>query len=99
MRRIEFAMPAHNTRIESEGPELWRAVDGGTGEDADVLVGLFEAIVELDRLGDALATWAVDRTGTRPDAAVDAVTADVAQRLETLGIPREERTRPARQRG
>src|SRR5205823_304392 len=75
------------------------ALQGASAADDAFLVELLRAAAELDRLGDALAEWAVDRAGERPDAAVDAVTADVARRLEALGVPHEERLRPTRPRG
>ena len=62
--------------------------------DSDEARPLVETMIELDRLGDALATWAVRREGARPDGLVDAVVSDVAARLEALGVPREERPRP-----
>lgn len=62
--------------------------------DAKEAGPLIEAMTELDRLGDALATWAVRREGDRPDALVDEVVSDVSARLEALGVPREERPRP-----
>jgi hypothetical protein len=91
VRRIETAFHALGKVLEQRGPELWAAVEGGaaSADDAKV-VDLLRTAIELDRLGDALATWADDRSGPRPDDAVDAVTADVAQRLDDLGLPREE---------
>jgi hypothetical protein len=100
VRRIEFALGAYRRVIDSDGSELWRAVQEADGtETSDRLVGMLLAMVELDRLGDELAAWAADPTGERPDDAVDATTADVARRLDTLGIPREERQPPSRRRG
>lgn len=55
------------------------------------VVELLRAMVQLDGLGDALATWAHDRKPERPDVLVDTVTAEVARRLERLGVAREER--------
>ena len=101
IRRIEFALRPHHKLIEREGAALWGALatgDAAAGPDAFV-VELLRVMVELDRLGDTLAEWAVDRAGERPDAAVDAVATDVARRLEELGVPHEERTRPPRSRG
>jgi hypothetical protein len=97
VRRIEAAVHPESKRLDREGPALWAAVEGD-GDD-DQLVGLLRAMVELDRLGDTLAAWADDRAGHHPEEAVEATTADVAQRLEALGVPHEERTRPPRQRG
>ncbi len=100
VRRIEVALQPHSGRLAKEGAALWAAVDGG-GADGDVLVGLLGAAAQLDALGDILAGWAVDRTGPSPEATVDATTTEVEQRLDELGIPREERERPpgARARG
>jgi hypothetical protein len=101
VRRTETAFHALGKVLEKRGPELWAATDGDdvTPDDQKV-VDLLRAAVELDRLGDALATWAEDRAGSRPDEAVDAVTADVARRLDELGLPREEpMARPPRRGG
>jgi hypothetical protein len=78
VRRIEFALAPHE-----------KAIDKG-GVDDPFVNGLLDAIAELDRLGDILATWAVDRAGERPDAAVDAAIANVARRLTDLGVPHED---------
>jgi hypothetical protein len=92
VRRIDFAMTDHLDRLERDGPALWEALRDGDG-DGDVpdmlLVGLLGAMAEIDRLGDALATWAVDRADDRPNAAVDAVIADVTDRLRELGVPHQ----------
>jgi hypothetical protein len=85
--------------MEREGPALWQALDADAGEASGptgVAIGLLRAMVLLDQLGDVLAEWAVDRAGERPDNEVDAVTADVAQRLADLGVPHEDRARPPR---
>jgi hypothetical protein len=106
LRRTESALRPHSKLFEREGPVVWRAVqadgDGDSDSDSDsdsdaidpFVVELLRALVELDRLGDVLADWAVDRAVGRPDATVDAVVADVTARLERLGVQREERPRP-----
>ena len=108
LRRIEHALKPRLKQIETNGHAIWAAVDGEVGatEDGDAetktdgfTVDLLRALVELDRLGDVLAAWAVERAGARPDAMVDAVVADVAARLEALGVAREERPRPSGRRG
>lgn len=101
VRRIELALHPEARRLAKEGPALWAAVEAGgdPGSNDDLVVGLLRAMVELDRLGEALAEWADDRHVHHPEAAVDATMADVAQRLEVLGVPHEERIRPPRQRG
>lgn len=97
VRRIEAALRPHRKLLEKEGDRIWAEMtsDDGSATDADPPVPLLRALAELDRLADVLATWAVDRQGERPDAAVDAVVADVAGRLEALGVPHEERPRPS----
>jgi hypothetical protein len=95
VRRIEFALNGYRKTIESEGPDLWRAVQSGDAAEGDRLVGMLRAMVQLDQLGEVLAAWAADPRNTdRPDDQVDAVVADVAQQLDRLGIPREERQPP-----
>lgn len=83
--------------------ELVRRTDGAlhpfrtrraTTPGAADLTTLLEGVLQLDRLGDVLARWALDIRARRPDDAVDAVASEVFTRLETLGVPRE--TRPAR---
>jgi hypothetical protein len=101
VRRIEGALGRQRALMERHGRELWDALEGGAAPaDADAeVVELLRVAQELDRLGDVLATWAVDRAGTRPDADVDRVTQETARRLDALGVPHEERPPPARQRG
>ncbi len=101
VRRIEWTLGKQTALIEREGPELWNALGSGASstEGETQVIGILRAAQELDRLGDVLATWAVDRADPRPDAEVDSVVNDVAQRLDALGVPHEERTRPPRQRG
>lgn len=82
-------------RIEGAIRPQLKAIERG----APVPDELLQAMVELDRLGDVLAAWAVDPSQDPPDAAVDAVVAGVGARLERLGVPREQRQRPPRQRG
>ena len=99
VRRVEWALGKQSKRVEREGRELWRALESGDdGDGGDDLVALLRAARELDELGDVVVAWAVDRTSTSPDARVDAVVADVGQRLDALGIPHEERPGP-RNRG
>lgn len=97
VRRIEFALRPHRKAIERGGPQIWSELQedaGQAGEHAEV-VALLRPVVELDRLGEVLAEWAVDLAGERPDAEVDAVTSAVARQLDELGVQREEqRPRP-----
>jgi hypothetical protein len=96
VRRIEAALHSHLKSIEKDGPAVWEALQSGDGSDSTdpLVLGLLQAMTELDRLGEDLASWAVDRKGERPDAAVDAAIADVGRRLDELGVPHEERVRP-----
>jgi len=63
------------------------------------LDGLLAITRELDALGDELAAWAVDITQPQPDADVDRVVADVATRLDQIGVPQQERPPGPRNRG
>jgi hypothetical protein len=101
VRRLEWALGKHAATLERDGEELWNALRDGTGSSAEqtYVVELLRAARELDQLGDVLAAWAVDISADRPDAQVDAVIVDVAERLERLGVPHEDRPRPPRQRG
>jgi hypothetical protein len=102
LRRIEFALHPQQKRLEKEGVELWAGLSSDE-DNADAVVGILAALVELDHLGDELATWAVDARGARPDERVDDVVADVARRLDALGVAREDRENrrppPGRRRG
>ena len=95
VRRIDAALRQHRKLFERDGPVVWmeltgsRSSNGGSPE----VIGVLEAAVELDRLADRLAAWAVDRAGQRPDH-VDEVIADVGRRLDAHGVPRESRSRP-----
>ena len=92
VRRIETALHANHKAFEHDGPELWSHVTTGTAPagPAGLLVALLHAVEAVDAVGDALATWAADRSGPRPDAAVDACVTDVARMLDEIGVPREE---------
>jgi len=97
LRRAEAALKPHQRRLEKEGLVVWSRVveegDDAAGDDG-LLVGLLRALRELDRVADSLASWAVDRAGERPDAAVDAAVADISDRFARLGVPFEERQGP-----
>ena len=99
VRRLDAALHPHGKVLEKRGAELWRILDGGGSADADdaLLVELLRVAVDLDGLGDAMATWADDRTRARPDDTVDVITAAAAARLDELGVAREEQ--PPRRSG
>jgi hypothetical protein len=103
VRRIEHGLHPHLKAVAAHGHELWQAVqDGATGSVDGIVpmvVGMLGAMAELDRLGDIVTAWAIDRSGGRPNDAVDAVTTDVRQRLDALGVPHEERVPPPGARG
>jgi hypothetical protein len=101
VRRLEFALAQHAALLQRDGAALWDAFDGGatpSDQRHAHVVELLRVAAQLDRTGDVLADWAVDISGDRPDAAVDAAIADVGKRLDELGVPHEERA-PPRQRG
>lgn len=91
LRRVEGALKAHGKTFEREGPAIWQAV---TTEEVDgehrALVDLLGVAAALDTMGDALATWAADITRERPDATVEASVTALANRLDAIGVPREE---------
>lgn len=104
VRRIEAALHPHAKLLVADGPALCAAASSGAPDDDSPdarVVGLLRASLVLDEVADALAVWADDRSTDRPDAAVDAAVAEVARRLDELGIPHEERPPPrgARSRG
>jgi hypothetical protein len=100
VRRTEWALAQHASLLHREGQVLWDAFDGGVvpndGRLAHV-VDLLGVVAELDQIGDVLAGWAVDISGERPDAAVDAAIEEIGEHLDALGVPHEERV-PPRQR-
>jgi hypothetical protein len=101
VRRIDWALDQHAPILGREGQAVWNELqdDVGSSTEHATVVAILRAARELDRLGDVLATWAVDRAGVRPDAEVDSVVADVARRVDALGIPHEERPPRPRARG
>ena len=96
VRRIDAALRRHRKLFERDGPMIWMQLSGSRSSNggSPEVIGVLEAAVELDRLADRLAAWAVDRAGERPDDDVDEVIADVARRLDAHGVPRESRSRP-----
>jgi hypothetical protein len=99
VRRVDATLGKNTAELDREGPAFWNALQRDGDEPDAYVVGVLEAARELDGLGEVLATWAVDRAGERPNAEVDRVVADVARRLDVLGVPREERPPGPRNRG
>jgi hypothetical protein len=101
VRRLDAVLGKQSKALERNGEQLWDALEGAQPPDEELahLVDLLRVAQELDRLGDRLATWAVDIRGPAPDAEVDATIAEVAPRLDALGVPREERPPGPRNRG
>ena len=101
VRRAQWALGQHTTALQRDGVALWEALDSDSvpsDKEQAKLVALLRVVVELDRIGDVLAHWAVDISGDSPDAAVDAAAAEAGEGLDALGVPHEERP-PPRQRG
>ena len=91
VRRLDGALHPFNKVLERRGHEVWSALDGGAADAEDApLLELLRVAIQLDGLGDSLATWADDRTGPRPDDTVDTIAGAAAARLDELGVPREE---------
>jgi hypothetical protein len=100
VRRIEWTLGKRTADLERDGRALWDALQGGDGTDLDpMLLGVLRAARAIDGIAETLAQWAVDRAGPRPNDDVDEVVAEVAGQLDLLGVPREERQPPPRQRG
>lgn len=100
MRRIELGLHRHLKEIERNGEAYWEAVRVEGSRDGSPVdaraVPLLRLTAAMDRLGDLLAGWAVNREGERPDGAVDEMIAIGRRVLDELGVAREERVRPAR---
>lgn len=96
VRRIEAVLHPHAKLLRADGHTIWAALEGGGGPTTGPAAFVTEVLrvsQRLDHLGDVLAGWALDVSAPRPDAEVDAVTADVKARLDGLGVP-DERDRP-----
>lgn len=94
MRRAEFGLRSHVKDVERNGPAVWAALEGSSDSDIDGhVVELLRILQDLDRVGDLIAAWAVDRQGDRPDGAVEAAAAAASTRLDELGVAHEERPR------
>jgi hypothetical protein len=92
LRRLDGALKQHTATFRRDGPAFWTALDEGAPVDEPLapILDLVRVARDLDRLGETLAAWAVDITAPRPDHEVDVVTAELAKRLDDLGVPREE---------
>lgn len=101
LRRVEGALKPHAKTLERDGRAVWAATTGGDGAgDHGALVELLAVAADLDALGDTVAAWAADISAERPDTTVEAAAADLARRLDALGVAREEGSPPAgRRRG
>lgn len=94
VRRIDAALHPHAKLLAAQGPDLWTALTAravSSGPEGFV-VEVLRAAALLDEVADGLAAWAEDQGLARPDAAVDAAVAEVARRLDVLGVAREPRT-------
>lgn len=103
VRRLEAALAQHTDLLRRHGPALWAALEAGDDavdglDDSALVLALLRTAAEIDRVGDLLAEWAVSRSTPRPDDAVDAVTVEMNDRLDALGVAREERLPPAARR-
>ena len=100
LRRIEVAVHRSSTDLAQHGPALWAALndEANAGELAPV-VELLRVIRDVDAVGEALAQWANDKSQRRPDDDIGRVVHDAMQRLDALGVPREEARPPQRGRG
>jgi len=100
VRRIEWALGKQAAVLARDGEDLWATLESGATAGTNAkLVDLLRAARELDGLGNVLATWAVDRADPQPDDEVDKVIAEVARRLDAIGVPHQERPPGPRNRG
>lgn len=98
VRRIELVLHAHARLLAREGPAVWAALTDGTTPPGELgaVVEVLRVAQGIDDLAETVVAWAQHRAGDLPDAAVVAATRAAAERLDALGVPREERTRPRR---
>ena len=96
MRRIEGELAAHLKVLRVDGAELVaRSAEPGAGtaagdlDEATRLAGVLAVADELDHLADQIATWAVDRSGVRPDGPIDDTLHRLVPRLAALGVVEE----------
>lgn len=103
VRRFEAALHGHERMLRSDGAALLAESASGTrpdDPDRALVVGLLGVARVLDELADTLVDWALDIAEARPSDAVDETVAEVARRLDELGVPEEQaRERPPRSRG
>ena len=96
LRRIEVAVRGAMPTLEEHGVALWAALSEEVAPPPGLedVVALLQVISDVDVVGDAMAAWADDLRRDRPDAEIDAVAPDAMERLDALGVPREEERRP-----
>lgn len=114
LRRVESQFAGDLAALRDRGPELLERAAAISDPDLDAtvdaasssddpdgsIVALLSVAEVLDRLGDSLASWALDRAADRPDGAVDETVDRVLPLLTTLGVPEEAPPpRGARSRG
>lgn len=98
IRRVLWSVQAAADRLDHEGAELWAQAREEDDADAEPLVQVLRSAIELDSIGDALATWAADVSGERPDAQAAEALDRIEARLDTAGVPHEPREGPPRGR-
>ncbi|MFV0309773.1 MAG: hypothetical protein ACK5OX_18740 [Desertimonas sp.] len=104
VRRLEAALGAERAVLRTDGPIVAATLEAhGSAHDPRHArsLGLLRLAEDLDRLGDAVAAWAIDRQAPRPDKAIDDTVTRVTDGLTRLGVPEEpsEPPRGARGRG
>ena len=101
VRRTEWALGQHAAVLHRDGQALWdasMATSSRAMADSPTSSGSSGWLRSSTGSETSLPGWAVDISGERPDAAVDAAIEEVGEHLEALGVPHEERV-PPRQRG
>lgn len=98
IRRVLWSVQAAAERLDRDGAQLWAQARAEEDADADPLVQVLRSAIELDSLGDALATWAADVSGERPDAQAAMTLDHIEARLDAAGVPHEPREAPPRGR-
>ena len=86
LARVALRAPGDLDRVLAEYDSVSSLAD-----DERTAIPLLAVAVELDALGDVLASWAHDRSGPRPDDEVDAIARRAFAMLASLGVEREQR--------